>query len=136
MRESLAPDDTVRVEPEDIIDAIAADQFNCAIVCAIQRKFPKARRVKVNKKTIAFSIGDDRFVYPTPESAVETIIEPLDRGGVPTPGLVRLKAGIVKPVDHSTAEGYREELRRRKRELKRLNPVGEDNHEHTHYGRF
>jgi hypothetical protein len=96
-----APDYAVRVEESDIRQAIAADQFNCAIVCAIQRKFPEARRVIVNKKKIAFSVGEYRLVYPTPESAVETIIEPLDTGGTPSPGLVRLKEGVVQPVRHA-----------------------------------
>lgn len=135
-QEYLAPDYAVRVEDEDIKEAIAADQFNCAITLAIQRKFPKARRVKVNKNTIAFSIGENRYVYPTPESAVETIIEPLDKGGAPIPGLVRLKAGMIKPVDHSRTDDDEQWQRAKRREVKRQAPVGDDNHEHKHYGRF
>jgi len=99
--DSLAPDDAVRVTEADIIAAVRADQYNCAIVCAIQRKYPKARRVRVNSGTIAFSIDETRFVYPTPDAAVESIIKPFDEGGAPEPGLVRLKGGISKPVQHS-----------------------------------
>lgn len=100
LHDGLAPDDSVRVNEEDCIYAVKANQFQCAIVRAVWRKYPEARRVRVNKNTIAFSIGEERFVYPTPETAVESIIKPLDTGGAPEPGLVRLKAGIVKPVEH------------------------------------
>lgn len=100
IHDGLAPDDTVRVNEEDCAYAIKSNQYRCAIVRAIWRKYPEARRVRVNKNTIAFSIDEERFVYPTPETAVESIIRPLDTGGTPEPGLVRLQAGIVMPVRH------------------------------------
>lgn len=105
--EWLAPDDTVRVTEDDCIYAVKANQYSCAIARAIWRKYPNARLVRVNKKTISFSIDEERFFYPTPESTVESIIKPLDTGGKPEPGLVRLKGGHVKPVNHTYVENNR-----------------------------
>lgn len=135
--EWLAPDDTVRVTEEDIKTAVAANQFNCAIVCAIQRRYPKAKRVRVNKDTIAFSIGEERFLYPTPPAAVESIIEPLDTGGKPEPGLVRLKGGLVREVEHKDDEWIaNERLRRRGVIQDRITKHLDNAQGRSEYGRF
>ena len=119
----LAPDDTVRVLDEDIAEGIRANQFNCAIVCAIQRKYPEAKRVRVNSGTIAFSIGEERRIYPTPEVTVETMIKPFDRAETPTPGIVRLKGGIAKEVIHGLPQEVNAAKRRERRIQRRAGVV-------------
>lgn len=97
----LTPDRRILVTQEDIDHGLARNQYNCAIVRAIQRKYPEAVRVRVNAKLIGFSIGEERFTYPTPPEAVESIIKPFDQGGKPEAGWITLKAGKVKDVEHS-----------------------------------
>lgn len=134
LHDGLAPDDSVRVTDEDVLYAIKSNQYQCAIVRAVWRKYPEARRVRVNKNTIAFSIGEERFVYPTPEAAVESIIKPLDTGGAPEPGLVRLKAGIVKPVEHKEGAGTQAERERRAQAIR--DRVQNNDHGRSDYGRY
>lgn len=134
----LAPNDTIRYTEEDIKEAIAGDQYDCAVSCAIQRRYPAARRIMVNEKTIAFSIDEERFVYPTPEPTIEQVIKPFDRGEVVEPGIVRLTGGIVKPVHHVDKDKQVAEARRRAREIKRRGTAPEPEHKSTSrdYGRF
>lgn len=134
LHDGLAPDDSVRVNDEDCIYAIKSNQYQCAIVRAIWRKYPKARRVRVNKNTIAFSIDEERFVYPTPESAVESIIKPLDTGGAPEPGLVRLKGGIVKPVEHLDGANTQAERDRRAEVIRQR--IQDNSQSKSDYARF
>jgi hypothetical protein len=98
----LTPDRSIPVDPDDIEHAVARDQFGCAIVRAIQRKYPDAVRVRVNTQLVGFSIGEQRYTYPTPPEAVEAIIKPLDTGGKPEPIVVKLRGGKVKDVEHNT----------------------------------
>lgn len=100
----LTPDRTYRVNDEDIANAVAADQWNCAIVCAIQRQVPDAMRVTANKKHIAYSVGETRFIFPTPPDAVEKIIKPLDTGQEVKPMTIRLQNGRARPVVHYGVE--------------------------------
>lgn len=107
----------IDVEQQDIDEAVPRDQYQCAIVLAIQRRYPEALRVTVNAKQIAFSIREDRFVYPTPAEAIEAIIKPLDTGGTPEPVTIKLRGGIVKDVQTSAPSS--EETRRDQRLTKR-----------------
>lgn len=91
----------IEVEQQDIDNAIPRDQYQCAIVMAIQRRYPDAIRVTVNAKHIAFSIREDRFVYPTPQEAIDAVIKPLDTGGKPEPVVIKLRGGVVKEVQAS-----------------------------------
>jgi len=95
-------DREIRVSADDIEHAKARDQHNCAIVRAIQRKYPEAIRVRANTEHIGFSIGEERYTYPTPPEAIEAIIKPLDTGHIPEPATIRLRNGKVKPVEHNT----------------------------------
>lgn len=96
----VAPVARVKVEEIDFENATAQDQFKCAIVRAVQRQFPKAKRVRVNTRHIAWSVDEQRFVYDTPDIAIDAVIRPLDTGGKPEPVTLRLTNGYVKPVEH------------------------------------
>lgn len=98
----LTPDRTYRVNGDDIANAVSSDQWNCAIVCAIQRQVPDAIRVRANKDSIAYTVGETRFSFPTPPDAVEKIIQPLDEGREVKPTVIRLVNGRAKPVVHNT----------------------------------
>lgn len=86
--------------------AVAADQFNCGLVRAIQRIFPDAVNVRVNTKKIAWSdVGlDKRFEFDTPEDVVEDIIRVNDTESpqAVTPRVIRLKGGRMRDRDHDT----------------------------------
>ena len=105
-------DREINVNDEDIAHARARDQHNCAIVRAIQRKYPDAVRVRANTEHIGFSIGEERYTYPTPPEAIEVIIKPLDTGHIPEPATIRLRNGKVKPVQHNTDRALLAERRR------------------------
>lgn len=100
----VAPARVLNMKDEDIANASPRDQFQCAIVRTVQRQFPDAVRVKANIDHIAWSIGEQRFVYDTPEVAVDAVIKPLDTGNKPEPIILRLTNGYVKPVYHSDPE--------------------------------
>jgi hypothetical protein len=95
-----APGERIKVENEDFVNAVAGDRYNCALVWAIRRQFPDALRVSVNTDHVAFSIDETRYVYPTTEHIVETVIKPLDQGGECKPVTVTLSNGVTKPVRH------------------------------------
>lgn len=130
--EWLAPNDVIPVNDDDIAEAIRQNQFNCAIVCGIERKYPDARHIRVNREHIRWSVGENRYEYPTPEYAVETIIQPLDTGGQPIPGLVRLTGGKITEVKHKTNAHIQNQRHRRRNDMR-----GRDNDQHrSDYGRF
>lgn len=91
---------------EDIDYAIPANQYNCAVVRAIQRRFPTALRVVVNSKNIAFTIPEDdmRYRYKTPPVVVDKIIKPLDQFKTPQPMVVTLKNGEARLCDHDSQQ--------------------------------
>lgn len=93
-----APDMSVLVQTDDFADAVRSDQHNCALVWAIRRKFPEARRVRVNTEHVTFARGETRYVYPTTEQIKEKVIKPLDTGGDCDPVTVKLTGGWTKPV--------------------------------------
>jgi hypothetical protein len=99
-----APAERIKVETEDFINAVKGDRYNCAMVWAIRRKYPDARRVMADVKTVAFSRGEQRFVYPATDDIVENVIKPLDTGGEVKPCIVRLSDGYVKPVNHRSED--------------------------------
>jgi hypothetical protein len=136
----LTPDRSIPVDPDDIEHAVARDQFGCAIVRAIQRRYPDAVRVRVNAELIGFSIGEQRYTYPTPPEAVEAIIKPLDTGGKPEPIVVRLRGGKVKDVEHNTdrttlnrANVHNREIRSERKRSGRQDQMSTQYHE---YNRF
>lgn len=99
---------------EDCDLAVAADQYNCGLVRAIQRIFPDAVNVEVNTQHVAWSdVGlDKRFTFDTPEDVIEDIITPNDKRGpdAVTPRVVRLKNGTMRDRDHdSTSRAARKE---------------------------
>ena len=122
-RHAAAPDRNITVSAADIQHGLSRNQFNCAIVRAIQRTYPEAQRVRVNAEWIGFTMPDEqtRYTYPTPDKAVKTIIQPLDTGSVPKPGRLRLENGEARPVQHNPPgkkkakrDRYREATTRRK----------------------
>lgn len=108
----------VNVEQEDIDGAVPRNQYQCAIVRAIQRQYPQAIRVTVNSNKIGFTIREDRFVYPTPPEAVEAIIKPLDTGGTPHPITLQLRGGVVKDVQASAPSSEQARIQHRDYERK------------------
>lgn len=73
----------VEITPEDEQTAVEADQWNCLIVRAVQRKLPQALRVHANDKHIEFTLPEDgptgtRYVCDTPPEVIEHVIKPFD----------------------------------------------------------
>ena len=95
-----APADRVNVSAADYAQAVPGDQFQCAIVWAIRRKYPNAKRIRANAGEISFSIGDVRRHYPTDPGTVDEVIRPLDVGGELKPATVRLHDGYTVPVKY------------------------------------
>lgn len=120
----VAPVERIPVKEEDIAAASPQDQFKCAIVRAIQRIHPEATRVCANKKAISWTEGEQRFVYVTPQIAIDAIITPLDTGGTPEPLTLRLTDGYVKP------RTYREPERQRKHREDSRNRAKRENWSH------
>lgn len=116
-----APDRQLPVTQEDIDHAVARDQFNCAIVRAIQRKYPEAVRVRANSKHIGFSLPaeDNRYTYPTPPAAVDRIIKPLDRNEPPEPMRLHLSGGEVRQIHHGYDDPASAEHSRKERDRER-----------------
>jgi hypothetical protein len=100
-----APVERIKVELSDYANAVSGDRYNCALVWAIRRKHPEARRVQVDTKQVGFSIGEQRFVYPSTDEIVDKVIRPLDTGGEVAPCTIRLSDGYVKPVQHTDVDG-------------------------------
>jgi hypothetical protein len=103
----------IEVTPGDIQYAIRHNRYNCAIVRSIQRAFPDAQRVRVDKEVISFSLDDDRrYTWNTPNSAIENVIRPFDEKGaeaVEAPFSFKLTGGT------SAAVVYADSLDRRKK---------------------
>lgn len=120
-----APEQDITVTKADIEHAVGRNQFNCAIVRAIQRKYPEATRVRVNAEWIGFTLPDEdrRYTYPTPQKAIETIIKPLDTGGTPKPGRIRLADGDYRGIQHNppgkkkAARDHAREVTTRRRQM-------------------
>lgn len=70
----------IEITDEDLAIAQQRDKWGCAIVCAIQRKYPNALRVAVDRDRIAFSLPDEdtRYVFETPADVREHVIKPFD----------------------------------------------------------
>lgn len=110
----MVPDRRLEVTVDDIEAGERRDQWNCAIAESIKRNIPEASRVRVNRRTISFTSGEERITYPTPEAAVEAIIKPYDEevpGIEPEPILLHLKGGVANPRTHRPDE---ENIKRRK----------------------
>jgi len=99
-----APNDRVNVGAEEYARAVPGDQYQCAIVWAIRKKYPNAMRIRANRGEISFSIGDQRRHYPTDEGTAEAVMRPLDTGGELKPTTVRLHDGYTTPVRYSDEE--------------------------------
>ena len=97
-----APVMNVKVETDDFVKAVQGDQYNCALVWAIHRKFPQAKRVAVNTESVRFSLDGMRYVYPSDETIVERVIRPLDTGGEVQPTTVKLHDGYAKTCKVTT----------------------------------
>lgn len=103
----MVPDKRLHVTAEDIERGEARDQWNCAIAETVKREIPLAVRVRVNRETISYTLGEERITYPTPVEAVEAVIKPFDEGVTdvkPEPMLLRLRGGTARPVKHKEAE--------------------------------
>lgn len=109
----------IAVKQEDCDIAVKSDQYNCALVRAIQRTFPDAVNVRVNTKSVRWSdvATDMRYEFPTPQSVIDEIITPNDKRGPEAihPHTVRLKDGTMRERDHDT----RSRRARKEREAER-----------------
>lgn len=106
----------VEVTDEDLAWAVRQDRNNCAIVRAIQRKYPQALRVMVDTKTIAFTMPDEiapegtqgvRYVFETPKQVVNKVIRPFDEGKpLEAEALTFTVSHAIeaKPMQHRSAE--------------------------------
>src|SRR5579859_1951060 len=121
-----APSQRIKVETDDFFNAVKGDQYNCALVWAIRRRFPEAQRVAVNTDRVAFTIDETRYVYPTTPQIVEHVIKPLDQGGEVSPCTVQLSNGWTKPKVHRSEEA---EVKHRQNE--RIRTVKEKKGEHV-----
>lgn len=145
--EPTARTERFKVEEQDFVTAVSGDQYNCALAVCIQRTLPKAKDVRVNVKTVSWVENDARFRYPTPETAVDSVIKPLDthKTGELKPVTVKLTNGTVRPVYYRDDDEL-ERQRRYQRNWARnkaagtvkehAQMTGEDNPMHHGYGRF
>lgn len=133
----LTTDRSIPVEDDDIAHGVKRDQWGCAIVRAIQKKYPGALRVRVNAQLIGFSLDEIRYTYPTPPEAVEGIIKPFDQGGKAEPMTLRLRGGKMRDVEHSddrTLQVQRNYKRDRKSEVtERQGQMSPNYHEYERF---
>jgi len=97
----------INVTEGDMQYALRHDRYNCAIVRAIQRQYPEANRVRVDTEMISFSLDDDRrYMFPTPQPAIDKIIKPFDKEGPEAvkPVKFKLSHGYSRPVEHADSE--------------------------------
>lgn len=106
-----APNDRISVGADDYARAVPGDQFQCAMVWAIRKKYPAAKRIRANAGEISFSMGDTRYHYPSDEQIIETVIRPLDTGGTLVPTTVRLHDGYTTPVNYLDEDKLAEKRR-------------------------
>lgn len=95
------------ITPEDIAYAHAQDKWACAFVRAIQRVFPEATHVQVEREHTRLSVKSDgfRYEFETPRNVVEDVIRPLDIGGTPRPTHFVLDAAVARwPLEKKTEE--------------------------------
>lgn len=82
---------------DDIEHGQSRNQWACAVVRAIQRRYGDALRVRVNAKLIGYTRDDVRYTFPTPPEVVEQVIKPFDRGEPVEPQTIRLNGGKKEP---------------------------------------
>jgi hypothetical protein len=99
----------ISVKQEDIDYAVRQHRWRCAIVRAIQREYPDALYVRVDKEVIAWSDCTSllRYQVKTPSIAVNKVIKPLDRGEEAKPTTFTLPEASVTPMDTRTREEKR-----------------------------
>ena len=120
-----APVERVKVEMDDFTNAVKGDRYNCALVWAIRRKHPEARRVQVDTSHVGFSIGETRYVYPTSPEIIERVIRPLDTGGEVKPCTVKLSDGYTKPVQHKDEDGLQKKNNQQRKSVAEKKQRGE-----------
>lgn len=98
----------IEITKGDIELAKQRDRWGCAIVRAIQRQYPDATRVRVDTQAVAFTIGERRYVAPTPDEAITKIIKPLDEGKRVRPTTIKLTDVESMPKQHADPERIRE----------------------------
>jgi hypothetical protein len=117
----------VEITAEDEAYAQSQNQWACLIVCAIQRKYPTALRVKANEKEIAFSLPEDdtRYIFETPAEVREHVIKPFDLG---EPIEEEYKTFTIshaidaRPITHDSSKRVTERNRRRRTSPRTQNP--------------
>jgi hypothetical protein len=94
----------IRVTADVLNTAKRSNSSHCAIADAIKEHLPDARFVSVDLQTIRFSRGTKRFIYLTPRSAQQLIVD-FDQGRTLKSFGFQLKNAqviISRPVDPKT----------------------------------
>lgn len=95
----------IRLNADDLHLGEQRNRWGCVIVRAIQRTYPDAINVRVDKQNIAFSLVEDdtRYTFDTPAAVVNKVIKPFDEQGPAAVGLTQftLSGGTQKPIHHN-----------------------------------
>lgn len=109
----------IEISDDDLAVAAQKDKWGCAIVCAIQRKYPTALRVAVDEHTIRFSLPGEqtRYIFETPPEVREHVIKPFDQGQPIEPEWRQFTidhAIEAKPMTHDSERAAKERNRIRR----------------------
>lgn len=95
----------IKLNADDLRLGEQRNRWGCVIVRAIQRTYPDAINVRVDKQNIAFSLVEDdtRYTFDTPAAVVNKVIKPFDEQGPAAVGLTQftLSGGTQKPIYHN-----------------------------------
>lgn len=131
----------VEISDDDLAVAVKQDKWGCAIVCALQRRYPNALRVTVDEKHISLSMPDDdtRYTFETPVDVREHVIKPFDLGQPIDPewrSFTIDHAIEAKPITHNADKSRKERNRIRRVRSSRVQTQPSQNPNVRTYGRF
>lgn len=106
----------INITADDIAYAQRQNRWACAIVRSIQRARPEAIFVRADKEVIAFTERGHRYTFNTPDTAIERVIKPLDKGQSVMPTSFDLGPPTVKQAQRMSDE-KKTELRSHKRNV-------------------
>lgn len=129
----------VEISDDDLAVAAKQDKWGCAIVCALQRRYPNALRVAVDERHISLSMPDDdtRYTFETPAEVREHVIKPFDLGQPIDPewrSFTIDHAIEAKPMTHNPERNRAERNRIRRKRPTQNQPTKNPNA--RSYGRF
>jgi hypothetical protein len=107
LRGATSPKITVPVTEEIIASAIPRDSGHCMVADAVRAMRPDAIFVAVDIQTIRFTEAGRRYVYLTPRTVIQALLD-FDHGDKPEPFTFRLRNAHVmqagKKVPKTPAE--------------------------------